>query len=267
MFFKPPKFTIIIYAIIFCIAAQAFAQEHENTPMPGFNLAGSHQKAIKIADEVMKKLGGRKNWDDTRFVTWKFFSRRLHVWDKWTGNIRFEGNNMVVLMNLNTKQGRAWKDGEEITHPDSLEKALYRAESAWINDSYWVFMPYKLKDTGVTLKYVGAGEMENGRAADVLELTFRDIGRTPQNKYRVYVDKETNLVEQWDFYMDATDPEPRFKTPWANWQQYGKIMLSDDRGRGKHSEIAVFEELPTSVFESYGPVDMMAFVKKAAQKQ
>jgi hypothetical protein len=244
----------------------AFAQESENPPMPGFDLAGSDQKAIAIADKVMQKLGGRKNWDKTRYVTWKSFGRRLHVWDKWTGNIRFEGRDMVVLMNLNSKKGRAWKNGEEITHPDSLEKALDSVESAWINDSYWVFMPYKLKDTGVTLKYAGEGEMESGQAADILTLTFRDVGRTPNNMYKVYVDKETGLVGQWDYYTNAADPEPRFKGVWANWQPHGQIMLSDDRGRSKHTDLAVFDELPASVFESPEPVDMMALVK-ATNKQ
>jgi hypothetical protein len=170
-------------------------------------------------------------------------------------------------MNLNTQKGLAWKDGEEITQPDSLEKVLYSAESAWINDSYWVFMPYKLKDSGVTLKYAGEGETETGRTAEVLELTFKEIGRTPQNKYRVYVGKESGLVEQWDYYRNASDEEPGFKIPWSSWQQYGRIMLSDDRGRAKHTDLAVFDELPASVFESPEPVDMMAYAKAAAKEK
>lgn len=240
-----------------------FAQNNANPALPGFDSEGSDAKAIEIADKVMAAMGGRENWDNTRYVTWKFFGRRLHVWDKWTGNIRFENGDMVVLMNLNSKEGRAWESGEEITDPDSLKKALYNTESAWINDSYWVFMPYKLKDTGVTLKYIGEGKTQNGTAADILQLTFKEVGRTPQNRYLVYVSKESGLVEQFDYFSKAEDSEPRFQSPWLNWQKYGNIMLSDVRGSRKHTDLAVFDRLPAAVFESPAAVDMMDLAQSA----
>ena len=223
--------------------------------VPGFNLKNSDAKAVAIADEVMAKLGGWENWAKTRYITWKFFGRRLHVWDKWTGNIRVERSDEVILMNLNTKTGRAWKAGTEITHPDSLAKPLQFGYEAWINDSYWMFMPYKLKDSGVTLKYVREDTMRGGRPADILSLTFEKVGVTPENKYLVYVDKETKLVGQWDYFEKATDEKPRTSTPWTNWQRYGNIFLSDERGRGKHTDLAVFDELPVAVFENPAPID------------
>ncbi len=33
---------------------------------------------------------------------------RLHVWDKWTGDIRFEQGDLTVLMNIHSKEGRAF---------------------------------------------------------------------------------------------------------------------------------------------------------------
>ncbi|MEZ5331564.1 MAG: hypothetical protein R2991_05830 [Thermoanaerobaculia bacterium] len=51
-------------------------------------------------------------------------------------------------------------------------------------------MPYKLEDPGVTLHYLGERPMLDGRPAEVLELTFEGVGRTPQNKYHVYVAEE-----------------------------------------------------------------------------
>ena len=242
---------------------RTIAQSSDNPPMEGFNLKDSDPKAIEIADRVMEALGGRKNWDNTHYITWKFFGRRLHVWDKWSGNLRLEDKNLLVLMNLNTGKGRAWEKGAEIIQPDSLTKKLQFAKSAWINDSYWMFMPYKLKDSGVTLKYRGEETLENGNKCDVLQLTFRDVGDTPQNKYYVYVNQESHLVIQWSYFSNAEDPEPRFTLPWLNWQKYGNILLSDGRGRpSKMEDIAVFEYLPALVFESPDAVDIMSFVKK-----
>jgi hypothetical protein len=240
----------------------ATAQSVENPPAEGFNAGDSDPKAVEIADRVMEALGGRKNWDNTRYITWKFFGRRLQVWDKWSGKLRFEDKDLLVLMNINTGQGRAWRNDEAITNPDSLQAKLQYAKSAWINDSYWMFMPYKLKDSGVTLKYRGEETLENGRKCEVLQLTFQDVGDTPQNKYEVYVDRESKLVEQWSYFSDAGDGEPRFTLPWENWQRYGNILLADERGRSsKMEDIAVFQELPASVFESPEAVDVMSFVK------
>lgn len=241
-------------------------QTRDNPPAPAFNLAGSDAKAMVIADEVMAKLGGRENWDKTRYVMWRFFGRRLHVWDKWTGNARIESGKLIILMNLNTKTGRAWEDGQEITHPDSLQKELKKGYAFWVNDSYWMFMPYKLKDSGVTLKYHGEGRMADSSAADILELTFENVGLTPQNKYLVYVNKATRMVGQWDYFKNSSDAAPGMSTPWQDWQKYGNIMLSDDRGRNKHTDLAVFDELPASVFESPEPVNFQN-VKTAMPKE
>jgi hypothetical protein len=116
-------------------------------------------------------------------------------------------------------------------------------------------MPYKLKDSGVTLRFVGERQMLDGRPADVLQLTFEEVGRTPENKYLVYVGRDSSLVEQWDFFSEATDPEPRFQNPWGNWQRYGAILLSDDRGERGHTDIAVFREIPPAALTDPAPVD------------
>ncbi len=223
--------------------------------------AQSDEKAVAVADEVMEALGGQSAWDNTRCLTWSFFGRRTHVWDKFTGDLRYENEDTLVLMNLNTKKGRAWKNGEEVSDPAALEEALYSAESRWINDSYWVFMPYKLKDPGVTLKYLGIGTTEAGDEADVLELTFEGVGRTPENKYEVFVDAESRLVTQWNYYPKASDPEPRFKVPWLDWTRKGQILLSANRGERKHENVAVLEGVPESVFQSPDPVQPMSYAR------
>lgn len=259
------KKTLLLIGLVLFVASGAIAAPSENPPADGFDMAGSDAKAIEIADATMERMGGRAAWDATRYIRWRFFGRRLHVWDKHTGRARIEGvgredeKPYVILMNLHSKEGRAWRDGTEITDAAELAKMLDNGEAAWINDSYWIAMPYKLKDSGVTLEYVGAGTMQDGRDAKVLQLTFDSVGRTPENRYQVYVADDTGLVEQWDFYAEAADEEPRFQIPWHNWQNYGAILLSDNRGEGAHTEMAVFDSLPDSVFEDPAPIDWASF--------
>jgi hypothetical protein len=231
----------------------------DNPAAEGFNEAASDPEAIAIADEVMAAMGGRESYDQTRYLSWNFFDFRTHVWDKWTGALRFEQGPSLTLMNVNTREGRSWENGDEINDPAALEAALKAGYEAWVNDSYWLLMPYKLKDSGVTLKLLGDGTTEAGHEAHLLQLTFENVGVTPDNKYHIFVHKDCMLVEQWNFFDSYEDEEPRFTTPWAHWRLYGDILLSGDRGERQLSDIQVFEELPARVFESTEPIDLEAY--------
>ena len=50
--------------------------------------------------------------------------------------------------------------------------SLERAYGAWVNDTYWLLMPYKLRDPGVNLAYDGE-ETLDGQTYDKLLLTFQ----------------------------------------------------------------------------------------------
>ncbi|MDX1384052.1 MAG: hypothetical protein R3190_10445 [Thermoanaerobaculia bacterium] len=264
MTYRPATALILCVALVACAPAPepdaAPAPEAVNPAADGFDAAGSDPEAIEIADRVMAAMGGRAAWDTTRYLSWRFFAPppdgRTHVWDKETGWVRFEQGDQLTLVNVRTREGRSFAGGEPIEDPEALEEALQQGYEAWINDSYWLLMPYKLKDSGVTLTYVGEGETEAGRPADVLQLTFEGVGVTPQNKYHVWVDKERSLVEQWAYFESSDDPEPRFVTPWADWREYGDILLSGGRGQVALTEIAVHAALPEAVFTSPEPVDV-----------
>ncbi|MHC4948833.1 MAG: hypothetical protein ACYTG1_11310, partial [Planctomycetota bacterium] len=185
-----------------------------NPAAPGFDAEGSDPEAIALADAIMEALGGRAAWDATRYLSWNFFGARRHVWDRHTGDVRIEGRlrrgggqPYVILMNVRTGDGRVWRDGAAVEDPAELAEALAGGRRLWVNDSYWLVMPYKLKDDGVTLRSLGRRETDEG-AADVLELTFRDVGVTPENRYEVHVDPESRLVTRWDFFEKRDDDEP-----------------------------------------------------------
>ena len=235
----------LMAGLLFVSARSSSADE--NPPMPGFDAARSNARAVELADRAMQVMGGRNAWDSTRVIAWTMF-KRSHVWDKWTGDYRLEMDSTLVIMNINTKQGRVWEKGAEVADSGKRDDMLGRAMSIWINDSYWLLMPYKLKDTGVTLRYVGGESTENGRAADVVELTFREVGDTPENKYRVWIDRETGLVSQWAYYENASNAEPNFTRPWNKWEHYGDIMISTGRGKFDMTGVRVSKDADTSAF-------------------
>lgn len=221
-----------------------------NPPAKGFNLKGSDPEAIKVADEVMQAMGGRKAWNKTDCITWNFFGVRKLVWEKPTGMVRIDylNQDMKAVFDIHTKKGQIWKDGRLLQNKDSLNKYLDQAYRVWVNDSYWLFMPFKLKDSGVTLKYMGEDTTNAGDPADELQMTFKDVGVTPQNKYHVWVDKNNHLVTQWAYFREYSQDKPNFVLPWKNYEKYGNILLSGDRGERQITDIAVYENPPNGIF-------------------
>lgn len=259
--------SIVIFAMLLGACSQPSSEKKQeemvevvpgNPPAPGFDEAGSDAKAIAIADEVMKAMGGRKAWDDTKLLAWDFFGARKLLWDKHSGEVRIESgrDDLKIIMNINTKEGRVFKNGAEFSDTDSVDFYLNRGERIWINDSYWLVMPYKLKDSGVTLKYLREDSIATGDPADVLQLSFDNVGVTPQNVYEVFVDKYSRLVTQWAFYREPDQEEPNFITPWGEYAKYGQIMLSGDRGERDLTDIKVLETAPANAFTSFDEVPL-----------
>ncbi len=238
------------FFVLLLLATPMLAQKKGNPAAPGFDMAGSDKRAIQVADEVMAAQGGRKAWDNTRHIAWTFLGfRRLH-WDKWTGDVRVDNlkNDQSVVLNINTDKGRVFRNGKEETQPDSVARFVKAAKSAWINDSYWLLMPFKLKDSGVTLKDLGDAKTEAGQPADLLQMTFKNVGDTPNNRYQVWVDKTTHLVSQWAYYPKFTDEKPGFILPWTDYQTYGAIKLAGKRGPRELADIKVFDSLPETAY-------------------
>lgn len=229
-----------------------------NPPAIGFNQAGSDPEAIALADSVMKAMGGRRAWDNTRAIRWNFFGRRTLTWDKRYNKVRidFHDQNVIVSADTDGKKGWVVKDGIMIGNIKESVGWIKKANEIWVNDSYWVAMPFKLKDSGVTLSYIGKDSTKAGQAAEVIQLTFDGVGITPGNKYHVYIDPQSYLVTQWAFFAKADDSEPRFVLPWGDYKEYDGIMLASDRGEQDLTGIAVINDIGPEFFnDSSIPLD------------
>jgi hypothetical protein len=221
-------------------------------------------RAVEVAERVLQALGGREAWDATRFIRFEFAGRRTHHWDKHTGRHRLEGRTQegkpyVVLHNVVTREGAAWMDGQQL-QGDEAKQLLDRAYGAWINDTYWLLMPYKLRDPGVTLSYDGE-ETLDGQTYDKLHLSFAGVGLTPGDHYWAFINRQTGLMDRWAYLLQD---QPRDAAPtvwlWQGWQTYGGIKLAPHRAQvgGDRTlelgNIAVLDALPDGVFSSPEPV-------------
>jgi hypothetical protein len=245
------KYLYILIILASCTGSDPVIES--NPAAEGFNLEGSDQKAIQIADEVMLAMGGRSNWDNTRYISWNFFGARELIWDKYTGDVRINSfrDSTIYIININDETGQVKRDGIAMDDPDSLSKYVDRGKRIWINDSYWLVMPFKLKDSGVTLKWNREDTTMSGIQSNVIQLGFENVGVTPDNRYEVWVDKESNLVRQWAYYRYDTTKVPGFVRPWDDWEKKGNLLLSGNRGDRSLTDIKVMESVPEHTFSSF----------------
>ncbi len=194
----------------------------------------SEPKAVAIADRVMKALGGKERWDKLTGIRWGFGasaddtvrSERRHSWNKHTGWHRVSGKNRMgesycIMESLNDSTGMAWVNGNKI-EGDSLQKLLGFARRVWTNDTYWFLMPYKLRDPGVMLSYLGP---DSSGVYERLGLTFDHVGQTPGDRYTVFVNRKNNRVEKWEFQLEGSVPPPEAST-WEGWEEHGGLWFA-----------------------------------------
>lgn len=228
----------------------------------------SDSQAVAIAERSLEALGGAKAWEESRFFRFDFFGFRTHYLDRYTGRHRLEGKSKegvayVVLMNVNSHEGEVYLDGKK-AEGDAAKEWLERAYGAYINDTYWLLMPYKMLDPGVHLHLDGSETIE-GVTYDKLKLTFGKVGLTPGDTYWAYINRETGLMDRWDYFLEgwAADKMPT-SWLWLDWQRHGGILLSarrknlEDGSERALGQLGVFKALPESVFSSQTAVEAPA---------
>jgi hypothetical protein len=171
-------------------------------------------KAVEVAEALRQALGGDDAWQKAHFVRFDFIVtqgratlvNRSHLWDKWTGRYRYEerlknGRVKVVLFNTATKKGQVLLGGTPVPEGPA-RKELEDAYAAYINDMWWLAMPWKWMDPGVNLKYLGV-KKRGQETDDEVELTFNHVGLTPGDLYHAFVSRQSHLMTHWDYVLQS----------------------------------------------------------------
>jgi len=177
-------------------------------------------KAEQLAQEVWKASGGEQ-WPNVKTIDFTFAVEKNgktvmqaeHHWDMATQTDRVKWKGKDVTVNLM----------EPGTDADA--KAAYER---WVNDSYWLLCPLKLRDRGLKVASEGTREMD-GAKWEVLRLSFDRVGLTPNDQYRLYIDPKTKRVASWD-YMQK--PGETMHGTWENYESAGGLMLATDHKMG-----------------------------------
>ncbi|MDQ3197658.1 MAG: hypothetical protein M3Q46_00480 [Verrucomicrobiota bacterium] len=185
-------------------------------PLVSIQAAENNGDAAALADAVWKASGG-EIWDKVKSIDFTFTVEKEgktvasaeHHWEvpTWSDSVKWKGKDVLVnLANPGTEE-------------DSKE-----AYARWVNDSYWLLAPLKLKDRGINLTAEGTKEI-GGAERKVLRLSFGEVGLTPKDQYLLYIDPKTNLVSSWDY---MPEPGKSMHATWTDYQKSGGLTLATD---------------------------------------
>ncbi len=206
------------------------------------------QSKEQVFKQIWDASGGKSTFEKSRYIEFTFAverngqvaNGRNHIWDRYTGDYRFEskganGKISLVLFNINTQKGKAYEDGALL--PDSTsEKLIKKAYASFINDSYWLMVPLKLQDPGVNTALDNQEDI-NGVKCNVIHLNFDKVGLTPGDQYWLYVNNQTGEIIQWKFLLQGQKTSSIFD--WAPYQNLGNGLKLSTRKTNKESNTAI----------------------------
>lgn len=160
--------------------------------------AQADEAADRLVAEVMQ-AHGYKAFQSTKKLSFTFVVEEKgkpaplleakHVWDIAGQKATVTWKGKTVTVNL----------ADPATYADGDGKAAY---ARWVNDSYWLIAPFKLRDAGAMVTAGGKRTVE-GVEYETLELSYQGVGLTPGDKYTWYIDPKTKLLVRWDYKPSA----------------------------------------------------------------
>jgi hypothetical protein len=217
---------------------------------------GVDPDALRLAREVIGAMGGESAWNDRSwnlafdFVVeskGKEISRYSHRWNRSTGEYIVSGKNregrtwQVHFNDIHDevdRKGTATIDGEPA--PDTtLSRLLGMAYARFINDTYWMLMPVKLLDPGVVLRR-GADTTIGGTRYDVLMLSFKNVGLTPGDRYLVFINPQTKLVERWHYMLESGREADYL---WKDYLRFDPVLIPLRRETPDGSSVIRFDNV------------------------
>jgi hypothetical protein len=229
-----------------------------------------------VVDRLLTALGGREAYAGMKSLRLTFAvsvndtvrTSRTHWWNRVTGDYRVQGKGRdgqeyVVLFNVGSRRGRAALGGRELAG-DELAQWLERGYGLFINDTYWLLMPFKLEDPGVRLRLTGTADFE-GIPCARLEVTFDKVGLTPGDTYWVYVDRTTGRMPGWGFLLEGERDKPdaaETRWAWTDWSEHGGLMLAGRKWKQhdparteiRLGDLDVNGPLPAEAFSGLAPI-------------
>ena len=209
------------------------------TPPSPLPVGEADALSASIAKQLTDAMGGHAAWEQLPYLRFDFVvvsdgqerARFRHWWDKRRGRVRVEGpddkgQTVAAVFGLADRKGISFTDGMPDTDSTAMASHIQNGYERWVNDTYWLMMPFKLRDPGTHLKHARTETGASGETHDVLELSFSPgVGLTSEDRYWLFVNRATHLIDRWEFVLTGREPPPQGAS-WESWTSVGPVRLS-----------------------------------------
>lgn len=162
-----------------------------------------------VVDKLWKAIGGRENWQSARYFMFscaggnQSFAQgeRKYLWDKGTGNCRFDGvttddEMITVLFNLETGTGTVYLNHTEIDNPRISEDIVTEVTEEFNKDAQLLFLPTILEGSQVSYRTIGE-KLVGSQRFTVVSVENKRTNVEGSVTGQLYIDSQTGQIHQW----------------------------------------------------------------------
>ena len=172
-----------------------------NEPKPN---GVSGDRAEQLADKMLAALN-KPAYDTLAYLEFTFKGIHHYRWDKKNNRVLVSWGKNEVLLDLNLK-------------PESYDEVETTAYKYFINDSFWLVAPFKVRDDGA-LRFTF--DVEEGRG---LLVTYTAGGVTPGDSYLWIID-DNGFPQAWKLWTSIV-PIGGVEFSWEKWERLGSVHFS-----------------------------------------
>ena len=250
--------------------------------------------AVELVTALEKAVAGDGAWDKIAGLSFTQTYRHdgnisgefRHTWDIRKSLFRVQGKaddggERDVIFNPTTRLGEGWV--QVFINPPADMKAQYPSpivkwfhppgppQAAYIkfgyerylNDTYWLLFPLKLRDPRIELTYEGE-EALDGDTHDVVKVVLpTELELTTGRTYWIYLNRKTHLIDKWLYPSLVTAPQKGARRDpahakswvWQDWKEFGPFKLSTQRVDPAtndaviYKDIEILKTIPEKAFE------------------
>jgi hypothetical protein len=170
-------------------------------PLPSGTLG---QDAEMLTDEMLTALN-KPAFDTLNYIEFTFRNSNSYEWDRANNNVTVKWEEKEVFLDLNKPL-------------DSYNLLELKAYQLFINDSFWLIAPFKVRDSGVIRSVI---DVENGRG---LLVTYSSGGLTPGDSY-LWIINEKGFPIAWKLWT-SNIPIGGLELSWDGWVNMNNVWFS-----------------------------------------
>lgn len=193
------KFLGIVLLTLIVIGVLTFMLVDE--PLPN---GTQGQEAEQLADEMLKALN-KEGYDTLSMIRFTYPGGHTYEWNKAENMVRVQWEGNDVFLDLNQSI-------------EAFNAAEYQGYEYFINDSFWLVAPFKVRDGGVVRSIV---KVDEGRG---LLVTYASGGITPGDSYLWIID-DRGFPTAWKLWTSNV-PIGGLEFKWGGWVEKQGVWFS-----------------------------------------